>query len=149
MNNVEPRPSAIHGIGLFAIRDFTKGEYVARYCGVIVHTPPQPDANGLVHAMELDSGRWIDGRGKENIARHANHSCEPNTESVPEGDVIELLALRDIHAGEEITFDYGYNLCDALSHPCRCGAKGCPGRIVATPLRTGIWKHFRIGRARD
>jgi SET domain-containing protein len=149
MNNVEPRTSAIHGIGLFATRDFTKGESLVQYTGVIVYTPPQPDENGLIHAMELNPGRWIDGRGKENVARHANHSCEPNAESQPDGDVIQIVALRDIKRGEEITFDYGYNLCDALSHPCRCGAKGCLGRIVATPLRTALWKHLRIGRARD
>ena len=78
MNKVEARTSPIHGIGLFATRDFAKGERVVQYTGLIVYTPPQPDKNGLVHAMELNPGRWIDGSGQENIARHANHSCEPN-----------------------------------------------------------------------
>ena len=149
MKNVEARPSPIHGMGLFAMRSFSHGERIVQYTGNIVRTPPNPDANGLIFAMELDSDRWMDGCDTHNIARHANHSCEPNAESHLEGDSVYLIARRDIQVGEEITFDYGYNLSDALSHPCQCGAKGCLGRIVATPLRTAFLRHFRIGRARD
>jgi SET domain-containing protein len=41
------------------------------------------------------------------------------------------VARRYIRAGEEITFNYGYDLEDYREHPCRCGADGCAGYIVA------------------
>jgi SET domain-containing protein len=41
------------------------------------------------------------------------------------------VARRGIQAGEEITFNYGYDLEDYREHPCRCGATGCAGYIVA------------------
>jgi SET domain-containing protein len=41
------------------------------------------------------------------------------------------VAWRDIRAGEEITFNYGYDLEDYREHPCRCGAADCAGYIVA------------------
>ena len=39
--------------------------------------------------------------------------------------------MRDIRAGEEITFNYNYDLQDYREHPCRCGAANCAGYIVA------------------
>lgn len=149
MSDVVARPSPIHGTGLFACRHFAAGERIATYAGPIVDRPPGPDATGLVHAMELSAGRWIDGSGEGNLARHANHSCDPNAEAVPDGDVVDLRARRDLAAGEEVTFDYGFGLADALAHPCRCGAAGCPGRIVAEPLRPALRRHLRPRQSRD
>jgi SET domain-containing protein len=40
-------------------------------------------------------------------------------------------AAREIAAGEEITFNYGYDLEDCRDYPCRCGAPSCVGYIVA------------------
>jgi hypothetical protein len=39
--------------------------------------------------------------------------------------------MRDIRAGEELTFNYGFDLDDYRDHPCRCGARECVGYIVA------------------
>jgi len=149
MNGVVAGPSRIHGTGLFTGRPFARGERIATYAGPIVHQPPAPDAEGLVHAMELSPGRWIDGSGPGNLARHANHSCQPSAEAVAAGDVVELRARRDLAAGEEITFDYGFGLADALAHPCRCGSPGCTGRIVAEPLRAALRRHLRPRQSRD
>ena len=44
---------------------------------------------------------------------------------------IWIVATRPIRAGEEITFNYGYDLVEYREHPCRCGAAGCVGYIVA------------------
>ncbi|MBX7222275.1 MAG: hypothetical protein K1Y36_20165 [Blastocatellia bacterium] len=61
-----------------------------------------------------------------------NHSCEPNSSFNAAG---ELIALYDLEANEEITYDY-------LLHPipaspwdftCLCQTDGCIGRVkVAT-----------------
>ena len=46
------------------------------------------------------------------LGRFINHSCEPNCETqkwVVRGELaIGLFALRDISAGEELTFDYNF-----------------------------------------
>jgi hypothetical protein len=44
---------------------------------------------------------------------------------------IWIVAVRTITADEELTFNYGYDLEDYREHPCRCGAAGCVGFVVA------------------
>jgi hypothetical protein len=73
----------------------------------------------------------LDGNVPWNPARFLNHSCDPNCEAEPDGGRVWIVARRGIRAGEEITFNYGYDLQDYREHPCRCGAADCVGYIVA------------------
>ena len=59
--------------------------------------------------------------------------AQPNRsiESEWDEDRIWIVALRDIKAGEELSFNYGYDLEDHEEHLCRCGAANCVGFIVA------------------
>ena len=52
----------------------------------------------------------------------------------------EVTAIRDhfgakplwmYKKGEEITYDYGYDVDNYEDHPCRCGSKKCVGYIVS------------------
>ena len=149
MSGAEARASRIEGRGLFATRAFHRGERLATYRGPVVAAPPGPDAEGRIHALELGPGKWIDGSDPANLARFANHACEPTAEAVRVGDVVELRALRDLAAGTEVTFDYGFGLADALGYPCRCGAAACPGFIVAEPLRPLLRRQLRGPKGRD
>ena len=65
------------------------------------------------------------------MARFVNHSCEPNCEAELSDGQVWIIAGRDIAAGEEVTYNYGYDLVDYREHPCRCGAASCVGYIVA------------------
>ena len=58
--------------------------------------------------------------------RYLNHSCEPN--ACLRG--VELVALRDIAEGTEITFDYNTTEWD-MAHPfrCLCGTPSCVGVV--------------------
>jgi SET domain-containing protein len=38
--------------------------------------------------------------------------------------------LRDISAGEELSFNYGFDLETWEDHPCRCGHPQCVGYII-------------------
>lgn len=69
-----------------------------------------------------------------------NHSCEPNCGF--EG--LDMLAVRDVAAGEELTLDYAL-FCDAGMEPfdCACGAASCRGRIFGL---AGNSVDFREGR---
>jgi D-alanine-D-alanine ligase len=55
-----------------------------------------------------------------------NHSCEPNTVF----DGLDLVALRPILSGEELTLDYTA-VCneDMKAFDCRCNTPNCRGRI--------------------
>jgi len=142
----EPGPSSIHGTGLLARARHARGDTLCHFTGPIVDRPPASDDAGRVFALELGPGQWIDGSGPANLARHANHSCDPSAEAVLAGDQVALVALRDLAAGDEITFDYGFGLAEALENPCRCGAAGCAGRIVASPLRPLLRRQLRRRR---
>lgn len=59
------------------------------------------------------------------VGERINHSCQPN---VGFSGAIALVALRDIAAGEEITFDYATCVAsneDAFLMQCACGAPSC------------------------
>jgi uncharacterized protein len=63
----------------------------------------------------------------EGPSRETNHSCDPSTWWA--GSNV-LVARRDIHAGEEITYDY--TTCDVdliFEMDCHCGASNCRGKI--------------------
>ncbi|MFN5655516.1 MAG: SET domain-containing protein [Verrucomicrobiota bacterium] len=149
--DVETRPSAIAGRGLFARRDFVAGERLAPYRGPTTKTPPGRPESGEVFALEVAAGLWLDGSGPDNPARWANHSCEPNADLIWHGaaEGAWLTSLRPLLAGEEITFDYGFSLAESLFNPCSCRTPGCIGRIIASPLSPGLRRHLRFSRPRD
>jgi SET domain-containing protein len=150
--DVDARPSPIAGHGLFARRDFAAGERIAPYLGVLTRHAPDPAATGgKVFSLEIATGLWLDGSTEQNLARFANHACDPNAELTWAGpdEGAWLTALRPLSAGVEITFDYGFSLADSLAHPCHCGHPECPGRIIAGPLRSSLRRHLRFSRPRD
>ena len=56
-----------------------------------------------------------------------NHSCEPNTEY----HGLDVIAIKDIPAGEELTLDYAQLLNEeAESFECQCGTAACRGVIT-------------------
>ena len=57
------------------------------------------------------------------------------------------MALRTIRPGEEITFNYGYDLADYRDHPCRCGSPNCVGYIVAEEFKETVRRKEAIRRA--
>ena len=93
----EARRSPIHGKGCFATRAISAEEYIGEYTG-----RPTAAAGTYVLWVEGDDGEFhgIDGDG---VLRWLNHSADPNVEF----DGPQLFALRDIEAGEELTFHYG------------------------------------------
>ncbi len=139
---MEVRDSGIHGRGVFASRDIPKGTRVMEYLGEKItkaeserRAAAQMEAArrgaGAVYIFELNKRHDIDGNFEWNTARLANHSCDPNCETVIDRGRIWVETLRDVFAGEELTYNYGYDLEDFEDHPCRCGAAGCVGFILA------------------
>jgi len=99
-NPVELRKSKIHGLGLFALKDFEVGEIICP---------------GRLNGKRTSAGRFI------------NHSFESNILPQLVGNDIYAVATRKIHANEELLVDYrasmrvnfGLNIMGEL--PCQDG----------------------------
>ena len=87
-----------------------------------------------VYIFELNKKYDINGNVKWNTARFINHSCNPNAEASNDDGHIWIEALRDIKKGDEITYNYGYDLESFEEHPCKCGSANCVGYIVDKDL---------------
>ena len=127
------RPSAIHGIGGYAREPLAAGARIIEYVGERIdkrESLRRCEANNP-YLFALDDRHDLDGNVSWNPARFLNHSCAPNCEAALEEGRIWIVALRPIAAGEELTFNYGYDLEDYRDHPCRCGSPECVGFIVA------------------
>jgi len=101
-NNLVAKPSRIHGTGLFAKRDFKKGELVVEWNPVKLI--PKAEASQIT-PEEKEFASLIDENTYAIVGvpgRFVNHSAEPNIESKNGKDY----AVRDIAAGEEILADY-------------------------------------------
>ena len=125
--------SVIHGTGGFAKTDIAAGTHVIEY---IVEKITKAESLRRCelnneYIFSLDDTHDLDGNVPWNPARFLNHSCDPNCEAELDGGRIWIVARRGIRAGEEITFNYGYDLEDYREHPCRCGTANCAGYIVA------------------
>src|SRR5512136_2115542 len=103
MSDIDVRPSAIEGLGLFALRRFAAGERIRRVSVVREITPAAPIREDL--GERIDHCAYPDGRVVL-IAfpeRHVNHSCDPNAWDCFDVDGEFLVARRDLAASEEIT----------------------------------------------
>lgn len=56
---------------------------------------------------------------------YINHSCDPNTYVKTVCGARRTFAMRDIKAGEELTYDYAINSENEGKFECNCGAKNC------------------------
>ena len=132
--------SRIDGKGVFAVQPIKKGTRILEYTGEKISRQEATErvARGNVYVFFFDPQYDIDGNTPKNRARYINHSCDPNCESDIIAGHIWIIALRDIRAGEELSYDYGYELDDYEQRPCRCGATNCCGYIVDTAYRAKI-----------
>jgi SET domain-containing protein len=139
---IEVRRSKIAGRGAFAVSAIRKGQRIIEYRGQRI-SPAEADRryedtkvkHPRVLLFSVDGRTVIDGGVEGNEARFINHSCEPNCEAVTERRRIWIYALRDIRAGEELTYDY--NLTGETEdpedqrkrYPCHCGSEKCRGTL--------------------
>ena len=125
--------SRIAGQGLFAAQDIKSGTRIIPYVGERISKDESTRrlAHGNVYIFTFNEHVDIDGKMLKNTARYINHSCDPNCEVVLTSRTIWIGALRHITAGEELTYNYGYEIKDYMEHPCTCRAQNCCGYILA------------------
>lgn len=112
------RPSTVHGIGVFALRDIPKGckTIFSRNVGNWIKVPIRdieqlPEASrNLVETYCLydETDYYLPDYGFKvmDMVNYLNHSADPNVISVNDGDYFE--SLRDIAEGEELFVNYGH-----------------------------------------
>ncbi len=139
------KPSPIHGIGGFAKTSISRGARVIEYLGqkITKDESVRRCAETNAYIFALDEHADLDGDVDWNRARFINHSCSPNCDAVLDNGRIWIVANNTISAGEEITFNYGYDLVDYKEYPCHCGSSNCVGYIVAEEF----FKYLRKSRA--
>ena len=116
---------SLTGLGLFATREIPKRTRILEYRGPLLDTDEaiRREKRGNKYLLEINSRWTIDGTPRRNIARYANHSCNPNAELYQRGRRMLVRTLRRIKPGEEITYHYGMDYLRnviGISN-CRCG----------------------------
>jgi len=141
------KSSMLHGAGVYTTAPIKQGTLVLEYTGPRLTAQ---ECEGMYADTEVtylfamdDRNVIIDGFG---MAAFVNHACDPNCETDQIDDRIWIIALRDIAANEELTYDY--NLFDGEPGeraPCYCGMRGCRGTMFS---KEEIARQKRIVRQR-
>ncbi len=124
--DIEPhlfvKQSPVAGNGLFTSRSFKKGDAVFVMKGPTINFHPKNKEESLTlpNIVGLDKDLYIDP-----IYPYVciNHRCDPNLAVGNDG--VTYIALRDISAGEELTFDYSISEHTDWEMDCNCGSINC------------------------
>jgi len=125
------RSSDIHAAGCFTLEDIPRGTVVMEYTGERI-TKAEGDrryeGRSFTYLFGVGNGDIvIDGHS---MAMFINHSCKPNCEIDEVKGRIFVKTLRNLKAGEELTYDYW--LYDGEDEaPCHCGARKCRGSMYS------------------
>jgi SET domain-containing protein len=111
------KPSTVHGIGVFAIRDIPKGckDIFSKNVGEwiklpIVEVEKLPEHSRLMietYCVYDEQDYYVPDYGFKvvDMVNYLNHSSDPNVISVNDGEYFE--AIKDISAGSELFVNYG------------------------------------------
>ena len=117
---VEIRDSKF-GKGLFAKKKISAGSVV---CSIPFHKAldfkATVELNEESHALQIDFDKYI---LCEPPFLYSNHSCNPNCGI---NGNFEMVALKNIKAGEELFWDYSTSMLERhWTMRCACGEKNC------------------------
>lgn len=139
-------PTPGRGFGLMTKESISEGDFCLEYmgevitseeCGRRMHDDGR-EGEGAFYMLALEGDQIIDARPAANLARFANHSCDPNM-VMKKWNVLGqtragLFACKDIAAGDELTWNYQLDSFEGHAKmPCLCGAANCSGWIGMKP----------------
>ena len=126
------RSSAIHAAGCYTMRAIQLGSIVCEYDGprfTKTVADKRYEGRSITYLFSFgEEGIVIDGFG---IAMFLNHSCDPNCETEEDDGRIFIKAIRNIAAGEELTYEYHLHDSDDDDCDCHCGAAQCRGTMFS------------------
>ncbi|MBM3607746.1 MAG: SET domain-containing protein-lysine N-methyltransferase [Alphaproteobacteria bacterium] len=110
-----------------AVTSIQKGDAVFYLSGEIVGAPTK-------YTIQLDATRHV--LTLDDLWKSMNHACTPNVRI--DTAKREMVAARDIAAGEELNFNYNTTEWSMTSSfVCGCGAANCAGEIRGFKYLTG------------
>jgi len=133
------------GFGLKAGEAIPKGSFVMQYVGEVysVDCPTgqkrliKNEGSTCTYLMQIDNNYVVDPTKSGNMARFANHSCDPNCEIIKwnvNGEIcVGIFSVKDILENEEITFKYNFDMYSTALSKCRCGSTNCQGYLGVRP----------------
>lgn len=113
-----------YGLGFFTLVPIKADKKIIEYIGPILGNEEIAGKKSR-YLMEIDEDHFIDGSPRSNAARYINHSCEPNAKAYRTGVRVWIWSIRDIEAGEEITYDYGEKYFNDFIKPKGCKCSKC------------------------
>lgn len=119
------------GRGVIAVDEIARDEIVAIKAGHIVTRAEieQVTRSAGDMALQIDDDFYLAPRSPadvDDMSVFINHSCDPNVGF--RGQVV-YVAMRAIHAGEELCHDYAMERSDDYSLDCHCGSPLCRGKV--------------------
>ncbi len=139
----EIRKSGIHGKGIFALKDFKKGETIFVARGKLIHFVVNSKKDSLFgpNWMSIKKNFWLDPN-EDNPLVFINHSCDAN--AGVKGSVT-FVAIKHIKKGEEISVDYSTIELDPLwEMECECGSKDCRKAVKSIEfLPKKTYQHYQ------
>ncbi len=139
------KDSPIEGLGVFVRMGFRPGELISVIQGEKISIPELKDryrrgVERISDPLQISERLYLH---MYEPFIHINHSCDPNTAVVGETN---LVALRPIEKGEELTFDYSltewtwnrFGEYAEWNMQCACNSQSCRGNIgqfPSVPLR--------------
>lgn len=146
--------NAVVGQGTFAIANIKKDEILILQSGRILHKHDVNDsrlADYWYHGFQIEKDYYVypyiikDQIVTDGIFK-INHSCEPNAGFRGQ---IALVSMRDIAAGEEITYDYAMTDVEEVDEDwepmlCLCGSKTCRKTVTGSDWKkTELQERYR------
>jgi SET domain-containing protein len=126
IGDIAVRDAGRKGKGVFAVRDFRKGEFIfrRRHGRIVTRSEVRHLSRAdRRHLCELDRDR---SAVLLPPGCFLNHSCEPN--AMRSG--VKVFAWHPIRRGDEITIDYRLNAYDGKRSSCACGSARCTGTVI-------------------
>ncbi len=136
-----------------------KGQFVAEYVGEVIDAKEMTKrmithGRGVskLYMMQLGNGKFLDARRKGGVTRFINHSCDPSCVlehwRVEKDAHCAIFALKDMRAGDELTFDYQWQHRPGRARTkCLCGTQKCRGTIEIDEPETGTGETMNGFRA--
>lgn len=132
--------TAIAGYGIYATCDMAAGDIIFKGEGrsqrIITRRSVQEnwsEADQLIfrrYAYPLSRELFLLWDDNPSEWAPQNHSCQPNTTY----NGLDVVALRPIRSGEELTLDYASFLDEKMEpFDCQCGTPVCRGKITGNP----------------
>ncbi len=119
--------SNIHGLGIFAVEDISKNEIIAVKKGSHLTKKEMKDLDiEFGSGIQVNDDLFIAHKDKEELKKsfvYINHNCNPNCGM--KGNSGEVVSMRDVKKGEELTIDYAMFIDDDSCMQCSCKSEKC------------------------